>query len=271
MKLNKLIAGLMVLGLSIPMMACSAPAKPAKTKASKAAASASAAEKTPKEIEALLAVKLPNQKVKHVQDAGFLGLYEVALEVGEIFYVDKTGQKMFFGEVVDVSSQNSLTEARKQEVFKIDFENLPLDKAIKVVRGDGSRKLAVYSDPDCYYCKKLDSDLLTKVDNVTVYYFMYPLDQLHPDARRKAKLIACSANPAQAWQDWMLTQKLPENSNETCGVPLDEFAANAAKARIRGTPGLVFPNGKMIPGALPLDQLEEALAQSQAQAAPKAK
>jgi thiol:disulfide interchange protein DsbC len=133
---------------------------------------------------------------------------------------------------------------------------LPLQNAIKVVRGDGKRRLAVFSDPDCPYCKKAEQEF-TKLDNVTIYTFAYPL-AMHPDAARKSKLVWCSKDRSKAWLDLMLKGKVPEGKGD-CENPVDENLALGNKLRIDGTPALIFPSGKRVPGYVDAGRLEGML------------
>ncbi len=138
----------------------------------------------------------------------------------------------------------------------IKWESLPLENAVKVVRGNGARKLAVFSDPDCPYCKKAEQEFV-KLDNVTIYTFMYPL-QMHPDAPRKSRLVWCSKDRSQAWLDLMLKSKTPAGK-DNCDNPVDENLALGAKLGIDGTPAMVLANGKRIPGYMPADRLDAML------------
>src|SRR6185369_18052904 len=149
-----------------------------------------------------LSERLPKSKIVDVRPAPLPGLYEV-FTGGSMFYSDAKGDYVFEGSLIDTRTQKDLTEARVNERNVIRFDSLPFDKAIKVVKGDGSRKLAVFTDPDCPYCKRLEEEIKS-VDNVTVYLFMFPLKQIHPNAERHAKAIWCSENSATAWTAWVL-------------------------------------------------------------------
>jgi thiol:disulfide interchange protein DsbC len=148
-----------------------------------------------------------------------------------------------------------------EELTKIDFSTLPLDQAIKVVKGNGNRKIAVFSDPDCPYCKRLEKDELSKIDNVTIYTFLYPLEQLHPDAGRKARAIWCAPDRNKAWENWILNGQLPNGATE-CETPLDKVAALGRKLGVNSTPTIFLPNGKRVQGALPAEELEKAIAEA---------
>lgn len=203
----------------------------------------------------------PKLKVVSVTKTPFNGLYEVFLGE-EIFYTDE--KFSFFiveGRVIDPKSRKDLTSERREELTKVDFNTLPLNQAIKVVKGNGSRKLVVFSDPDCPYCKQLEQKSLVGLNDVTIYTFLFPLEGLHPDAANKAKAIWCSPDRTKAWQDWMLNGQLTKAAT-TCNTPVEELAELGRKLGVRGTPLLIFSNGRRVSGAIPAQELESRLAQS---------
>jgi thiol:disulfide interchange protein DsbC len=145
----------------------------------------------------------------------------------------------------------------RAQFTRVDFARLPFEHAIKTVRGRGERKLAVFSDPDCPYCRRLERDTLGKLDNVTVYTFLFPLDQ-HTDAERKATLIWCAGDRAKAWQDWMQNGELPVSSG-TCVAPLAANVETGRKLGIIATPTMVTGRGELVAGAVDRETLEEKL------------
>ena len=159
---------------------------------------------------------------------------------------------------MDLKSHSNLTEQRRSELSTVDFSRLPLDKAIVKVKGDGSRKLAIFTDPDCPYCKQLEKEL-SGVSNVTVYIFLFPLAQLHPDAPRKAKAVWCAADRVKAWDDLMLSGQEPPAPKAGCETPIADIARVGEELHINGTPGLIFSNGKLVPGAIPAADIEKLL------------
>ncbi|HQR51495.1 MAG TPA: DsbC family protein [Methylophilaceae bacterium] len=206
----------------------------------------------------------PNVDVKSVTKTPYAGLYEVVAGE-EIVYTDEGLNYLFLqGDLVDVKSRRSLTGPRRDELEEnktqktaIDFSALPLDKAVKVVRGDGSRKVAVFSDPDCPYCQKLEREALANITDVTVYTFLYPLAG-HADAPRKAKAIWCAPDRAKAWEDWMLRGQLADGST-SCETPLEPIRALGFKLDVDATPTLFFPSGRQLRGAYPADTIEKEL------------
>lgn len=201
----------------------------------------------------------PKFKVESVTKTPFAGLYEVFM-AGQIIYTD---EKMTYliaeGRLVDPKTKKDITGERLEELTKIDFSSLPLEQAIKVVKGNGSRKLVVFSDVDCPYCKRLERNELANVTDVTIYTFLYPLQQLHPDAPAKSKAIWCAPNRVAAWQDWILNDQLPKAANNTCQVPLEKVGELARKIGVTSTPTLIFANGKRMMGAQPYKEIEAAM------------
>lgn len=203
----------------------------------------------------------PKFKVDSVTKTPFVGLYEVFM-AGQILYTD---EKMSFliaeGHLVDPKTKKDITGERLEELTKIDFSTLPLDQAIKVVKGNGSRKLVVFSDVDCPYCKRLEQNELSNITDVTVYTFLYPIQQLHPDAAAKSKAIWCATNRVKAWEDWIFRNQLPKAA-ANCEVPLEKVGELAKKIGITSTPTLIFADGKRMLGAQPYKEIEKALAKN---------
>jgi thiol:disulfide interchange protein DsbC len=205
----------------------------------------------------ILAERMPGMEIHDIQPAPVSGLYEVVAEGARVFYTDAKGEFALFGNLVDLKSQRSLTANRVEQLRQTDFSRLPLDKAIVKVKGTGMRKLAVFSDPDCPYCRQLERELQSVTD-VTIYTFLFPLAELHPEAVGKAERVWCSGNPAQAWDKLMIQGEDPAGAGN-CATPIGEIADLAKKLHINGTPGLVFPDGRIVPGVLPKKQLEDRL------------
>ena len=199
----------------------------------------------------------PKVRVQSITKTPYTGLYEVFLD-GQIIYTD---EKLSFliveGRLIDPKNKRDITAERLDELTKVNFSALPLDKAIKVVKGNGSRKLVVFSDPDCPYCKKLEQKDLIGITDVTVYTFLYPLEELHPDAANKSRTIWCSQDKAKVWQEWMLNGQLPKSKE--CDAPIDEVASLGRKLGITSTPTLIFENGKRVLGAYPAKEIEKLL------------
>ena len=186
------------------------------------------------------------------------GLYEVRLG-SEIIYSDEQGNFVIEGSLLDTRSRKDLTKARQEKLSAFEFDKLPMKDAIVWKNGTGARKLVVFSDPNCGYCKRLEVDL-QKLKNVTVYTFLIPV--LGADSSEKSKNIWCSKDQAKAWLGWMLEGKAPVRNMGACETPLDRNLALSRKHRVNGTPALVFPDNTRVSGAIGADDIEKRLAVS---------
>lgn len=209
-------------------------------------------------LRATLEERMPGVKIGQINPGPMPGLFEVVVNGINVMYTDKKGELAFVGNLVNLKTQENLTKKRAEALAFVDFTQIPLAQAIVKVKGDGSRKLVVFSDPDCPYCKQLEKELAL-LDNVTIYTMLYPLEELHPDARKKSAAVWCAADRARAWDDLMLYGKEPAAAKDECKTPLDEISKLAQRLSITGTPGLVFENGKLVPGMLKTGQIEELL------------
>jgi len=211
-------------------------------------------------IRSNLAKRLPNlPKIEEVRKTPMPGLYEVRINHSEILYTDAKGDFLIQGSLFDTKTRVDLTEQRQDKLTAIAFKDLPLQDSFPIVRGNGKRKLAVFEDPNCGYCKKFERDLL-KIDNVTVHVFLYPI--LGADSTEKSKNIWCAREPAKAFLDWMLRDLTPEAAN--CDtVAISRNLALGRQYRISGTPTLIFADGTRVPGAMAPDQIEKRLTAAQ--------
>ena len=197
-------------------------------------------------------------KVESVTKSGYLGLYEVYSE-GNVLYTDeKMTAFIAGGQLIDGKTMKNVTEERMRKLTAIKFSELPLDRAIKQVRGDGKRLLATFEDPNCGYCKRLARDLL-KLDNVTIYTFLYPI--LSEDSLRKSKQIWCSADRAKAWNDWMVEGRAPTAKDDCDTAAITRNQEYGRRLGISGTPTMFFADGERVPGAMPLAKIEQKLSQ----------
>ncbi|MDB6011874.1 MAG: Disulfide bond isomerase, DsbC/G-like protein [Gammaproteobacteria bacterium] len=207
-------------------------------------------------IRATLHERIPELQVESIHKSPVAGLYE--LNTGAELLYTNDGTLIFAGRIVDSKSREDLTAARWNELNAIDFNALPLDLAIKSVRGDGSRKLAVFADPLCPYCRQLEQEM-QGVTNVTVYTFLFPLETLHPGASVKAVAIWCSKDRSSAWSKWML-QKTEPGDTRCTGAPLDKLQALGEKLHVDSTPTLFTADGKRTRGAIKHNEIEQLLA-----------
>jgi len=202
----------------------------------------------------------PNFKADSIVKTPYGGLYEVFLD-GQIIYTDEKFSFLISkGHLFETRSQRDITQKRLDELTKVDFSTFPLNQAIKVVKGNGSRKLVVFSDPDCPYCKQLEQKELIGISDVTIYTFLYPINQLHPDSANKSRAIWCAPDRAKAWEDWMLNGQLVKAGS--CDTPIEKLAELGRKLGVTGTPTLFFTDGKRIPGAYPAKDIENALSEA---------
>lgn len=195
--------------------------------------------------------------VETVTKIPYGGLYEVVLKSGEIVYTDEQVGFIIDGSVIDAKTRKNVTQARQNQLATIDFNTLPLDQAVKIVRGNGTRTIATFEDPNCGYCRKLVRDLQSLKDT-TIYTFLYPI--LSPDSLEKSKAIWCAKDKGKAWTDWMVDNKAPASA--TCDTAaIDKNMALGRKLRIQGTPTLFLTDGSRIGGYVQIAELEKSLAQ----------
>lgn len=196
----------------------------------------------------------PQIKIDGVRKLPQAGLYEI--RAGEyIGYTDEQVSFMLFGDMWDTKTKQNLTQQRLAQLSTINFKDLPLDIAIKQVRGKGTRVIATFEDPNCGYCKKLAHDM-RDVTDITIYTFLIPI--LGPDSKTKAETIWCAPDRSKAWKDWMLSGTLPPV--KTCDLSgLQKSVELGAKYRVQGTPTIFLSSGERIGGAIPADQLEKRM------------
>ncbi len=221
--------------------------KPADSKNAPAAGSPEA------QVAARFAEKSGGQKPDQIFK-GRGGLYEVLIG-GQIYYVDSDVSFVIAGRMFDPRTREDLTQKRLDVALKVDFKSLPLDRAVKTVRGDGSRVLVTFEDPNCGYCKRLWQNM-GELKNVTIYTFLFPI--LSPDSMEKSKAIWCSKDRAASWQDHMVQNKSPAAAD--CNNPLEQNVALGHELGINGTPTLIFADGTRTAGALPVPAIEQRLA-----------
>lgn len=216
-------------------------------------------------IRGALKERFPDISIVDVKPAQAAGLYEVFTGDG-IAYATATGDYLVLGSLMDTRTRRNLTSESMDARNVIDFGTLPLDQAIKTVKGDGKRRLAVFSDPDCPYCQELETELAA-VTNVTIYTFLYPIAALHPAAPAKAQAIWCSQDRVASWTHWMTEKRDPVAVPNCKDDPLEEVQALGKKLRINSTPTMFLVNGKRVSGALPGAQIDVMLNETTAQVA----
>jgi thiol:disulfide interchange protein DsbC len=206
-----------------------------------------------------LAERLPNlPKIDEVSKTPMNGLYELRVNDSDIFYTDAEGNFLIQGVLIDARSKRNLTEERTEKLNAVEFSALPLKDAFTIVRGNGKRKMAVFEDPNCGYCKRFERDL-QNVNDVTVYMFLYPV--LGADSVEKTKNIWCAKDRGKAWLD-MMVRDMPA-AKATCDTTaIDRNKAFGTKHKITGTPTIFFADGGRVPGAINAAQVEKFLAEA---------
>ena len=207
-------------------------------------------------VKAQLEAKFPGAAVSNVAKSPYFGLYEAQFD-DRLVYTDAKVTFVVVGSIFDANTKQNLTDARLRELNHVSWDSLPLNLAFKRVKGNGTRRLAIFSDADCPYCKRIESEI-KQLDDVTIYTFLYPIDQLHPDAARKSTLIWCAPDRARAWDEYFASGKLPDNDGK-CATPIGETARLGERMHVSATPTLVFADGTVLPGAIPLSQLESEI------------
>jgi thiol:disulfide interchange protein DsbC len=208
-------------------------------------------------IRKALTQQFPGAQISSVKPTPYSGLFEVYLD-DQLVYTDAKAQYVITGDVIELKSRTNLTQARLNQLQAIKWDSLPLGSALKTVKGNGARKLAVFSDVDCPYCRKFEAEL-AKVDNITVYTFLYPIEGLHPKAVQMSRQIWCAPDRNKAWDEYITKRTVPDNDGK-CANPVDATIALGQKLKVSGTPTLFFANGQRVPGMVPAAQLEKLLA-----------
>ncbi|MEB3767969.1 DsbC family protein [Acinetobacter sp. MD2] len=198
----------------------------------------------------------PDIQVQSVNNTPIPNIYEVYMD-GEIVYTNDDARYFFLGNLVDLKNKTNLTAERQQELSKIDVKTLPLQQAIKQVKGNGKRVIYLFSDPDCPYCHELEKEL-QQVDNVTIYLFLFPLTSLHPNAQNIATQVWCSKKPYQAWENYVLHGKQP-NASTTCTTPIQKNLNLGKQLQIDSTPTFFLQNGHRISGARSVSEINQLL------------
>ncbi len=204
-----------------------------------------------------LAERIPQlQKIDEINKAAMPGLFEIRVNGTEIFYTDAEGNFLLQGNLIDTKQRRNLTEERLEKLTAVAFDTLPAKDAFTIVRGNGKRKIALFEDPNCGYCKRFEKDL-QKVDNVTISLFLYPI--LSSDSTEKSKNIWCAKDKAKAWQDWMVRDQSIAAAPGCDASALTRNLELGKKYKITGTPTIVFADGSRVPGAIGAAQLEKYL------------
>lgn len=223
---------------------------------------------TTNQIATNLKTNLPELKVDQINPTTVPNVYEV-ISGRKVFYVDNTGRYAFLGNMVDLTTKQSITQAKIEQLSVVDWNQLPVSIALHQVIGKGERKIAVFTDPDCPFCKRLEIDTIPRLTNVTVYYFLFPL-AIHANAESDSKRILCSETPDKTFHDWMISDTaLPKRADCKAAANLATMKDIGKKvAGVEATPTIVLPNGKVMAGLIPPDYLNQLITETSP--APKA-
>lgn len=192
-------------------------------------------------------------RIEQVRKTPYFGLYEFRIGA-QMGYTDEKLSYIMIGDMLDGKKLNNLTEARLNELNRVSFDKLPLQLALKTVRGNGKRKLVIFEDPNCGYCKMFQKEIRA-LDNVTIYSFVYAI--LGVDSVNKARQILCSTNPQNSWQEWMLYSRMPTDNKGDCKNALEQITQFGEQNHINSTPTLFFANGERVAGAMEVEKLEQ--------------
>lgn len=209
-------------------------------------------------VRSLFQRDFPESTVTSVFPTPVPGIFEIVVD-GRILYTSQDGRYVFSGSLIDTKTKRNLTRAALEKINAIPFDRLPLDLAIKRVKGNGSRKIAIFEDPDCPYCRKLEQNMMG-IDNLTIYTFLFPIEQIHPGATSKSQAIWCAKDPAKAWDDVMLFGVAPKKVSSSCQTPIDKIVKFGHEHGIVATPTLFFSDGRRVVGALSAQDLKTELA-----------
>jgi thiol:disulfide interchange protein DsbC len=206
-------------------------------------------------VQKLFAERFGNPPINAVRLTPY-GLYEIQLGM-DLVYTDEKVNFVLDGTLIDAKTRRDITRERQDSLAQMPFDQLPFELSFKQVRGDGSRKMAIFEDPNCGYCKQLRK-AIDSINNVTIFTFPYPI--LSPDSTQKVRNVWCASDRAAAWDAWMLQNKVPATLD--CDVPIDQMVALGQKLMVRGTPALFFADGSRVGGAIPKEDIEKRLQQA---------
>lgn len=186
------------------------------------------------------------------------GLFEVVIRGADgpqIYYVDERASVLVIGQAFDARSGRNLTEERMRKLSAIRWDVLPFQWAITDRRGNGRRKIAIFSDPNCPYCKRFEEDL-AKLDDITVHIFPYAV--IKPESVRQAKAVWCSKDRVKAWNDLMFRRIQPAATPD-CDTPVEKLVEYGRGVGASSTPTWFLESGERYSGAMPFEQVRALL------------
>jgi len=208
-------------------------------------------------LRGIISESYPDLQIKKITKTNYNDLYEIFLG-DQIVYSDESFSFLIIeGRLVNPKTRVDLTSARLEELTRVNFSSLPFEMAIKVVKGNGERKIAVFSDIDCPFCKKLERETIAEMNNITIYNFLFPLD-IHPNAKVKSSQVWCALDRTEAWNNAMVYDELADNEGN-CDTPINDTIRLARDLGVTSTPTIILSSGKRLPGALSAEDLEKYL------------
>jgi thiol:disulfide interchange protein DsbC len=212
------------------------------------------------QIMQTLQKRFPQVQIDVVEPSPVPGLYQV-ISGDKVLYVDASGDHLILGNMIDTRTKENLSQDAVDARYSINFNSLPFGEAIKIVRGNGARKLALFEDPDCPFCRQLEHNM-TSLSDVTIYLFLFPIQELHPNALTDAKLIWCSPDRASAWTNWMVYRTPIPGGGSCANDPIAKINTLAQSLHVTATPTIFLQNGHRIGGSIPVSQLQQMMAQA---------
>lgn len=202
-------------------------------------------------VKSNLTKQHPNLKIENIQATEMKGIYSGSMD-GQVVYVGEDTQHILIGSMFRLSDQKNLTKDLMLKQNSVDWKKLPLQDAVKTVRGNGKRQIAVFSDPNCPYCKQLETEL-TKLNDVTIYTFIYPIKT---QSIAVSKQVFCEKDPALAWSN-LIAKGIQPSSKKTCANPIERNLSLGKSLALNGTPAIIFSNGFKVMGAYPAQEIEK--------------
>ena len=210
-------------------------------------------------VRKLMESKFPNAKISNVAKTAYGGLYEVYFD-NELIYTDEQVSFVLVGNLIDAKTNQNVTQQRLRKLTAVNVKEIPLDLAIRKVKGNGKRQLIVFSDPMCPYCQQVEREI-ERLNNITVYVMLYPIETKFKGTTELSKQIWCSSDRGKAWDDWML-RKVAPTAKASCKDPIARLEQVGSKLNINNTPTLIFADGGIIPGMVPAAQIEKYLVET---------
>lgn len=202
-------------------------------------------------VKSNLSKQHPKLSIENIQATDMKGIYSGSMD-GQVVYLGEDAQHILVGSMYRLSDQKNLTQDLVLKQNSIDWKKLPLQDAVKSVRGNGKRQIAIFSDPNCPYCKQLEAEL-SKLNDVTIYTFIYPIKT---QSIAVSKQVFCEKDPALAWSN-LISKGIQPSSKKTCANPVERNLSLGKSLGLTGTPAIIFSNGFKVMGSHPAQEIEQ--------------